>query len=315
MFVAGKTANIMKIGGKIMSHKMNRREQLIADTKVIIEQYDYKLTLRQIFYRLLSKQQIDCNKYKYLSSVLVYARKNNLIPYNAICDKTRSNEITIEMLIDEDIIYKSALKQAFILLTEYELDRWLYQPYKIIVVVEKQALETMFSIVTRSLGVTLIVNRGYNSYTQIKNIALKLSENCLEDRALRFLLFGDFDPSGIDIMRNFEKQITEEGVNAVFETVALTKQQINEYQLPSAPTKITDKRRKKFIEKHGDNIVELDALEPNILQKLITDSVLKYFNQQIYEQEVLPVQEHYRKVFLKRLIKNPDFIYKEGEKF
>jgi len=55
--------------------------------------------------------------------------------------------------------------------------------------------------------------------------------------------------------------------------IALTMEQVEQYNPPPNPAKTTDARYKKYQEEHGDESWELDALEPSVLDQLIQDSI------------------------------------------
>ena len=54
--------------------------------------------------------------------------------------------------------------------------------------------------------------------------------------------------------------------------------QVDEYQPPPNPAKSTDSRFKKYVDLYGDESWELDALEPSVLDTLITDTIDEYRN-------------------------------------
>jgi hypothetical protein len=60
--------------------------------------------------------------------------------------------------------------------------------------------------------------------------------------------FGDYDPSGMDVTRVVEKGIREFAPDAEihFERVAITRQQIIDWALPTRPTNDDDTRSKTF---------------------------------------------------------------------
>jgi hypothetical protein len=78
---------------------------------------------------------------------------------------------------------------------------------------------------------------------------------------------GDFDPSGVNAGEKIEETLREMAPDAEIHFMRLA---VNEYQikllnLPSRPTKTTDSRAKNF----GDVSVELDAIEPDFLRRLV----------------------------------------------
>jgi hypothetical protein len=54
-----------------------------------------------------------------------------------------------------------------------------------------------------------------------------------------------------------------------FDRIAVTYDQIEEWDLPTRPTKASDSRAKGF----GDISVELDAIEPNLLRELVREVI------------------------------------------
>ncbi len=79
-----------------------------------------------------------------------------------------------------------------------------------------------------------------------------------------------------------------------FVDVALTSEQIKQYNLPLIPLKKRDKNYKWFMQDYGEfgeKGCELDALEPLVFQNLVVQSILKHFNQEIYQQVEAERQE------------------------
>ena len=107
---------------------------------------------------------------------------------------------------------------------------------------EKDALSTVISrIATDKYGVTVAVNRGYGSFSFIKEGAERLSR--FVDKSIHILYFGDFDPSGEDMVRDLQKRIMLYGApTATVHKIALTKDQVKAWKLPSAPVKNSDKK-------------------------------------------------------------------------
>ncbi|MGQ4874593.1 MAG: hypothetical protein ACP6IY_11045 [Promethearchaeia archaeon] len=291
---------------------MNKKERLIIEVNNIINSYTQKLTLRQIYYRLVAKLIIQNkqSQYKYLSSVLVEARKSGKIPYNAIEDRTR--EVINNSIINytywkkdlEDLLY-------FIENYTYDIPDNLYQDKITLIVLEKQALEGVFRHSIKGYSnVILIVCRGYNSLTQIWDLSEILKN---EDRQVHCRFFSDFDPSGMDIQRNFIEQCKSLDIKFdSFKRIALKKSQVKKYKLPYAPTKLSDSRAKNW---HYPGVVELDALDPNIL-----DQMIKKVCKENWDYEVENAKKHFenvmnrifRKRFSKQLLKLAKKIEKEG---
>ena len=113
------------------------------------------------------------------------------------------------------------------------------------------------------------------------------------------LYFGDFDPSGEDMDRHLVDALSYFDLDSYiidFERIAVTEDQIDEYDLPPIPEDSEtldkldkDSRKGGFINKYGQLMaVELDALlaiVPDQFKLLMQESVDQYFDQTIYKTE------------------------------
>jgi hypothetical protein len=134
---------------------------------------------------------------------------------------------------------------------------------------EKDALSGIFEDVLNPYGVTLNVGRGYDGWDSIHNAAGRLGD---EDGATVFY-FGDFDPSGEDMVRSLAERLAFFGCRPEIVKCALTREDIDRYHLPPDFAKKTDTRAAKFIAEHGDVCVELDALPADVLRARLVSEV------------------------------------------
>ena len=305
--------------------KGTKKWGLIQSAKLVTDQYSkagMKLTLRQIFYRLVAAEVIPNVKasYQSLGRALTDARKNRIIDPEVFEDRTRTSEMETDNVYEKKSMWDNWIEVLERNVFDYKIDRWAWQRNKVFVILEKQALQSVFAVMCDKLGVTLIVNRGYNSYTQIYEIAKQIKEKAMKEvprsaKNMVFLTFGDHDPSGRDIMRNFQQQLNDEEIYGRFKHCSLTLDQIDQYALPPSYVKRKDARAKKFIEEFGDAMVELDALEPVVLQQMVKDEVDKFFDFDSYNDDILPNQkihlEYFKSMFEGSGIK--DFTIEEEE--
>ena len=66
--------------------------------------------------------------------------------------------------------------------------------------------------------------------------------------------------------------------------LALTKEQVVQYELPRIPIKDTDRRASNFEDKHGEGAVELDALEalfPGSLEAIVRDAMDDFIDKEL----------------------------------
>jgi hypothetical protein len=99
--------------------------------------------------------------------------------------------------------------------------------------------------------------------------------------------FGDLDPSGVDAARDIEAKLRRYAPETEihFERPAVTRQQANDWDLPSRPTKQTDSRAKKWI----GTSVELDAIPAARLRELVRECINRHVDQQ--QLQILRVAE------------------------
>ena len=275
-------------GDKMTTETISKKELLINKTNEVLNQYSTRLTLRQVYYRLVAKHIIENTEYqyKYLSRILVAARKENLINSYKIVDLTRKPILEKYWYETSEEHLKGVLEELENDIIRYHVHKWHKQKEYVEVWLEKAALETLFREITFERDVTLVTCRGYPSYTLIEESARRILEEC-ENREVdkvTILYFGDYDPTGKDIPRHIEDELKESGISLNLELISLTIDQIDSYELPPVPTKKSDSRSKNFIEQHGDIAVELDALEPDVLQKILEDTILDHFDLAVYEQ-------------------------------
>jgi len=265
--------------------KVNGKNNLQDDTaelwvnifKVFTEvrQVVPSITLRQLFYQLVSKNAIPKTEagYKKVMRQLRAMRREKFIPYSWVADNTRwvrraASYTDLRSFLDEQSrIYRKSI--------------WNSQDNFIEIWCEKDALAGVISDVTYSWDVPLYVTRGYSSDTLAYNAVNHYQD---ENKPVKIYYFGDWDPSGKDISRDLEEKTQyfadDLGVRVQFERCALLPQQIQMWDLPTRPTKKTDSRSKNF---SGDS-VELDAIPPKQLQEIIEGIIVSNVDPKIYKR-------------------------------
>jgi len=271
--------------------------KLIAAVKKILEEYDrqyhIKLTVRQLYYQLVTRGVIENTPkaYKNFDDHLSQARALGIIDWRYFEDRGRTFEKPKTPIVDvTKVSPKERVKGMLEYITSfhenlYGIPKWYRQPNYVEVWVEKDALAGFLSKVTREeLGVPLVVSRGYTSVTFKFEARERFERARAEGKTPYLLYFGDLDPSGENICEVLEKEL---GDVAVVKRVALLPQHVYEYDLPPCPVKHTDSRAKRYIRKHRTfEAWELDALPPLVLIELVRKSVQEFFNTKIYEQNL-----------------------------
>ncbi len=236
----------------------------------------YKLTLRQLYYQLVSKNiipNID-GQYGKLSGILKDARMCGMIDWDVIEDRLRIPKIPSQWNSIQDLVNAAA--------SQYRKDRHVNQENYVEVWVEKDALSGVLEPITREYHLHLMVNRGYSSVSAMHDAAKRFESE--SDKNCFILYLGDHDPSGLDMDRDIRDRLAEFGVDVDVERIALTKEQIERYNPPPNPAKFKDPRSSKYIAEHGRVSWELDALQPNVLHQLLRDHIEDLIDMELYNE-------------------------------
>lgn len=238
---------------KIAYKEFNFRKptlDMIAKANEIIREYaaqGFDLTLRQLYYQFVSRDLIPNTQkdYKNLGSIINDARLAGLIDWNSIVDRTREVRTLSHFDGPEDIV--SACAQQF------NLDRWEGQPYRPEVWIEKDALVGVFERVCRELDVPLLSCRGYTSQSEMWGAGQRMLRYKKQKQKPVVFHFGDHDPSGKDMSRDILDRLELfTGGMLQFERLALNMNQVEQYEPPPNPAKITDSRANAYIAEFGD---------------------------------------------------------------
>ncbi|RIK78509.1 MAG: hypothetical protein DCC67_11475 [Planctomycetota bacterium] len=239
----------------------------------VVEQYR-PMTVRQVFYQLVSRGVIEKTEAQYKTTVcrlLVEMRREGQIPYSWIADNTR--------WMRKPNTYSSLSEMLSLTQETYRRAVWDNQDAYVEIWLEKEALAGVLVDVTSKWDVPLMVTRGYPSLSYVYSAAKAIEA---QDKPAYLYYFGDRDPSGVDIDRFVAQQIGEiaPDVELYFERVAVTRSQISELELPTRPTKQSDSRSKNFA---GES-VEVDAIDPDTLRDLCESCITDHIDHDAYER-------------------------------
>lgn len=253
----------MKIQFRVINFRYDSLDRIELCNK-IIEDYQgqgLRLTLRQLYYQLVTRNAIPNieRSYKNLSTLVSDARLAGLMDWNAIEDRVRQPRKPSEFSDLKDLIEAA--------IYTYRLPRWEGQEYYAELWVEKDALAGVLSPLASEFHVTLMVNRGYSSQSAMFESAERFNR---AGRTPILFYLGDHDPSGEDMVRDIQDRLVMFGVSDIeVQKLALTMKQVQEYNPPPNPAKVSDPRAAAYIQKHGDSSWEVDALPPEVLTKII----------------------------------------------
>ena len=278
---------------------------LVMVANRIIHEYQengYTLTLRQLYYQFVARDVIPNTErsYKNLGSIITQARMAGIISWEAIEDRNREHH-SFYYEEDERVPIES-------LPYHIKFDRWARQETYVEVWVEKESLGSVIERACQPLSVPHMSCKGYLSASEAWRAGMRFQEKVNEGKHCILIHLGDHDPSGIDMTRDNQDRLDIfSGYNNVdVRRIALNMDQIDQYTPPPNPAKITDTRAKSYIENFGHSSWELDALEPQIIEELISHKVRQFIDWDVWE-EVGKEQEEKRDM-LRTLSDNWDTI-------
>lgn len=243
---------------------------IVNQANSIIDEYQaegYKITLRQLYYQFVSRDLLPNKQeaYNRLGTIISKGRLSGLIDWSAIEDRTRSPKQNSHWDSPAEIIETCA--------NSYRIDTRATQDDYVEVWVEKEALAGVIERTAKDLDVLSFACRGYVSQTAMWEAAQRILEQEDSGKTVTILHFGDHDPSGIDMTRDIQDRLDMFGTEVNVDRIALNMPQIEQYNPPPNPAKLTDSRCGNYMANYGSQSWELDALEPRTLDRLIRDEV------------------------------------------
>jgi len=245
----------------------------------IIEEYaamGYELTLRQLYYQFVARDLLPNTdkSYDQLGKIVSDARLAGLLDWNAIKDRTRHVRNLSHWDGPAEIIDAA--------IQSYRRDHWEGQGTYVEVWVEKDALIDVIEQAAEGEDIACFSCRGYVSQTAMWEAACRFIRNSRSKEDSVLLHFGDHDPSGIDMTRDIQDRLDIFGANVEVKRIALTMDQVEQYNPPPNPAKLTDSRCVDYMNNYGEESWELDALEPPVLAALIEEHVAPYRDMDIW---------------------------------
>lgn len=260
-----------------------RKELKIVEINRIVNRYKakgYQLTLRQLYYQLVAAGVVKntVKEYENVIYLVNRARLAGRIDWMAITDRSR--------LLNGQEHYTDPRQALESLAYSYSIDKWKTQENYVEVWIEKDALLDVVGEVARELDVNYMSSKGYFSASSLFEASMRFKAQAQLGKTSYVLYLGDHDPSGLDMSRDCEDRLELFEADVQFKRIGLSKDQIETYQVPSSPAKLSDARAKKYIEAHGKLSYEIDALGPDIIQSIIRSNVLNLRDNEKYQKRV-----------------------------
>lgn len=257
-----------------MSRGLGRKTiALRAEILEVLAGFDGAMSSRQVAYQLVGRQVIENTEKEKerVGRVIVDMRKEGLIPYSRIVDRTRSMHQRAAWNGVTEIMEAAA--------SQYRRNLWADQPVIPMIACEKRALEGVFSNVVDEYGVSLWTFGGFNSLSFDYEWSAAIREITQTGKRVEIAYFGDHDPSGVSIENtSFERLGDEFGAAFEWCRYGLNPEDFDAFNLARIPVKPTDTRAKAFLSKFGDHAAELDALPPAELERRIREAIENYID-------------------------------------
>jgi hypothetical protein len=158
------------------------------------------------------------------------------------------------------------------------------QAYRFGLIGEKSSLRPVVEPIARQYGIDVVLDTGDASDSHLYQMAKRAAA---DPRPFAVFYLSDFDPSGYGMptaaARKFQalRDLEFPDLDLRLYPVALTLEQCIEFSLPSAPLKLSEKRKAKWLTRFGREQTEIDALlalRPGVLDRLLHAAIEPFFD-------------------------------------
>jgi len=267
---------------------------VIGQAETLLDSYarqGYRITLRTLFYQFIARDLFPESRrdkvsgtknteknYKWLGGIVSDARLAGLLDWKHLQDSGREKHGGDGGWGEPRNILRYGANN-------YSITHWDDQPQYVEVWVEKQALEDIVARPCLEWNVPYFACKGYVSQSSMYEAAMRL-RGIDRGRDKTIIHLGDHDPSGIDMSRDIQDRLNMFGAGVEVKRIALNMHQVEAYDPPPSPAKITDSRAADYIENFGEDSWELDALEPSVLNELITGEITSRLDMDLYNERL-----------------------------
>lgn len=257
--------------------------RLLEQADAVLDEYSayWPLTCRQIFYRMVGAHGYDKTEaaYNRLCHHLANARRGQYIPFDAIRDDGVST-----MRMDHFEGQDDFLRHVRMLGENYTRDKLAGQEIHLEVWCEASGMLPQLAAVGTPFSVQVYSSGGFDSLTAKKRLANRI---CGIGKPAVILHLGDYDPSGVSIFNSVAEDVAAyvhadriHGLISVeFERIALTREQVAGWDLPTAPAKASDSRSKNW----DGGTCQLEALPPDIIASILNGAIKRHIDADILE--------------------------------
>lgn len=243
-----------KSRGRPLSEKTLAIRTAVLDLTTAYE----RMTVRGIFYKLEGTGIVPktVGGYRSVQQQVLRMRREGLLDWSFIADGTRWQRL--------NPIYDSAEDALSSTIRAYRHNLWSSQALRVEVWLEKETLADLIFPVTDAWRAPLMVTRGQTSDTYVHGAASFVKDAHDYGIETLILMLYDSDSYGRSAAHKVEEKIRDySGVPVECRLIAVTDDQIEEWNLPTRPDKVEDR-----------SVVELDAIPPEKLTALIENTII-----------------------------------------
>ena len=299
--VTMKDLTVLDVGNdpfRVDTPARHRDGEWLATTAQDLGLGDRKIHLRGLHYMVIGRTKPDGTPYSNTerdwdwlqSDAAKAARFLGYLPFDQITDQ-RNAEPTINLFDPGEpeayftVRFEVLVPEAADLLPEAGVYGFHgRQPRRLVLIGEKSSLDDVLAPIARRYEADLYLPTGEPSDTMLYRMARTGAQ---DGRPMVVLYFSDCDPSGwqmpISVARKLQafKQLEFGDLEFEVRRVALSPDQVREYDLPSTPLKDTEPRADTWQAAMGVAQTEIDALaalRPDLLRQIARDAIAPHFD-------------------------------------
>ena len=259
------------LSGTPDKRRRRTRAQIEQLEKQIVDvlREDHPQSIRHVYYRMTNPrlpEPVDKtdNGYSQVQSRITQMRRDGTLPYGWITDATRRGYHVETFGGPAEFISETA--------RFYRRNLWQQAAHYVEVWTESRSIAGIIEDDCRDLCVSMYPAGGFGSITLAYQAADHINYTTMDGLVPAEIIYiGDYDPAGvlIDISLNRElRRHLSDDVTLNFHRLAITEEQIAEFDLPAKPRKETDRRAL-----HIKTTVEAEAMPANILRTMLREKV------------------------------------------
>ena len=277
------------------------KQEQIGLVQEVLEEYRnlLPLTLRQVFYRLVGVHNYEKTEAAYarLGETLNRARRSGIIPFVNIRDDGVQTDAPFNFTgLDDATEYLIRIAKT------YTLDRQQGQSKSLMLICEAAGMVPQLAKACHPYGVTVQSSGGFSSVTAKHDLA----QTICQQGPTEIFHIGDHDPSGVHLFQNLSEDVSKivsdlDGIDSPkFTRLAVTPEQIQEFSLPTAPAKKTDRRSFAGVGDDASATVQAEAIPPDALAQIVRQAINNRMDLKLYE-DVLNNEDEQRQLLTMRI--------------